>query len=149
MATGVQPWLRGLLALLAGAGVAMVLIGGVEIASAGLYPPPQDLDPGDQEQMAAFVASLPTGAFLMILAAWTAGAIGGGFTAARLASCCRPLHAGIIGLLLIAGALATMRQIPHPGWMWAAGPLVITAGTCLGSFVAAWADAKARPKQVV
>lgn len=149
MASGVESWLRGFLALLAGMGVAFVLIGAVEIASAGLYPPPKDLNPADQEQMAAFVATLPTGAYLMILLAWTAGAIGGGFTAARLAGCCRPIHAGIIGLLLVAGALATMRQIPHPGWMWAAGPLLIAGGTCLGSFLAAWAIAKARPRQVV
>jgi hypothetical protein len=115
--------------LIVGSVANMALIMG----SWAIYPPPEGLDMSDQAQMAAFIATLPTGAFLMAIVAHLAQAAIGGWVAARLAGS-HPLRlAMIVGALSMLGGVANMFQIDAPTWMWAEMPLYLAVAWGAGT----------------
>lgn len=143
-----HPIVKRITALLAGMFVANGLILLVEGLGHRVYPPPAELTPDaatltDPAAQAAFmkavadyVATAPLGALLFPLLAWGLGAAGGAWMAARLAPD-RPLrHATIVGALVMLGTVLNLAGIPHPTWMWLAGPLLVLAGTWLGARLA-------------
>src|SRR6185503_3301009 len=69
--------LRSVAGGLFGACMATGVIILIEQISGRLYPPPPGLRYGDTEAMKAFMASLPTAAFLMVLLAWGLGTFAG------------------------------------------------------------------------
>lgn len=128
-------FLRYLLALVAGVLVAGFIVAGIEALGHAVYPPPAGLDPNDMQQLAAAVDAMPVGALLFVALAWVAGAYVGGVVAARLAPGHRGLMAGVIGALILAGAVAMLVMIPHPLWFAIAAVIAVLAATTL----AAWA----------
>jgi len=119
--------LRTVLALVAGAVIAVLVISCIEWFGSLLNPPPPGLDMHDTAAMRAFIATLPWTAFLVVLAAWGMGVLSGGWLAGRLAPRAPALHALAITVLVAAGALANMLMIPHPAWFWVSALLVIAA----------------------
>jgi hypothetical protein len=124
-----------------GAGVAGVVAAGLVVAviegvSHAIYAPAAPQDLSTPEAMAAFVATLPLGAFLFVLAAYVAGTFAGGLVAAAIARRRAMLFAGIVGGLILLGAAVNFVLIPHPAWFIAATivgvPLVALATGRLG-----------------
>jgi hypothetical protein len=131
-----HPILRSVLAVLAGAVVAVVLITAVQLLGHQTFPPPADLDLNDREAVAAAMAQA-SGALLSVLLAWAVGTIGGAWVAARVAGRSHLLHGLIVGALLLAGAVANMLSIPHPVWFWIVALLLFFPCASLGAMLAA------------
>lgn len=117
--------MKTVLGVVAGVVIAFLCIFAIEAVSHLLFPPPPGTDLTDPAQVARLMEVMPTAALVMVVVAWFAGALAGGWVANALAK--RALAGWIVALLVIAGGVATMVMIPHPPWMWAAGiglPLV-------------------------
>lgn len=107
--------MRKFLGTIAGIAVAILVILAVEAAGAKLFPMADEIETGDAAAIAAMVAAMPFGAKLLVVCGWLAGAFAGGYVAFRLA---RWEAAGwIVAMLVAAGGIANIVQIPHPLWM--------------------------------
>ena len=127
------PFLRSLIAVIAGAVSAFGIIALVELVSSRLYPMPAGLDPGNPEAMSNYIATLPIGAFLMLLLGYSLGGLGGGFVAAKLAPKARFTHAGVIAILLIAASVLNLMSFSHPVWFWVANIAVVLVFPRIGA----------------
>ena len=115
---------RTVLGIVAGLLAMWLVTMGVEMAGHALYPPPPGLDPRDPAQVAQVMAAMPTGAFALLVLAWTLGAFTGAAVAARIA-----FHANAaaiaIGLVVMTGVVAMIVMVPdHPTWVAALGLLL-------------------------
>jgi hypothetical protein len=90
--------------------------------------------------MKIFVDSLPTGAFLIVLAAWTIGTFVGALVASVIARDKPLLHSGIVGAVMLLATIMNLMTIPHPTWMAASGLALIVAMTVLASRIAQSVD---------
>ncbi len=116
--------LRNILATLAGFVVGSAANMAVIMFNTGvLYPMPPGTDFGNPEAFAAYIATLPVPAFLVVLVAHSAQAGGGALVASRFASTRGPVPAIIIGALTALGSTMGMLQVPAPAWMWLDVPL--------------------------
>lgn len=106
------------------AGIA-VNMGFIMLNSYMLFPMPEGMDMNDPEQMNAYVATLPTAAFLVVLIAHLGQSFVGGWVAARVGASRPMLLAMIIGVLSLAGGIASMMQIRGPTWMYIELPLYL------------------------
>lgn len=115
---------RTVLGMLAGLVTMWLAITGLHMLGHALYPPPPGLDPGNAADVPQIVAAMPTGAFVMLVLAWTLGAFAGAAVAARIA-----FHANAaaiaIGLVVMTGVVAMIVMVPeHPTWVAALGLLL-------------------------
>ena len=130
-----SPLLRNVLAVVAGLAAAVAVVAVVEGLSARVFPLPEGLDYSDRTAMAEAIGNLPAGAFVFVVAAWGLGALAGAAVATGISRRVGPGY--LIGVLLLAAAVSNLLMIPHPGWMWAGGIVVILLGTMVGSRLAA------------
>lgn len=130
-------YIRGLFSILAGlvagAGLNVAIVG----ISTALYPPPPDLDPEDVAAIGAYVAGLPAGAFLIVLAGHFVGTLFGAWLAARLAGRTPALVAGVVAAVFLAAGIANLTSIPHPPWFQVVDLLAYPAAGWLAARVAA------------
>ena len=124
---------RSILAVLGGAVACGIVIFAVEAVSSQVFPLPPGTDLTDPDAIRAAVADLPLGAFVFLLLAWFVGVFAGAWVAARLAPHSPFVHGMIVTGLVVAGAAVNLATLPHPGWMWVAGPAVILASGWLGA----------------
>ena len=124
--------LRSVLVVLAGLVVGMFVITAVESLIPMVYPLPLGLDPKDPEALAAAFAAMPSGVFLMLMAAWAFGSLTGGVLTARLAAHSPMQHALAVGVIQTVGAVANFVMLPHPAWVIAAGIAVFVPMALLG-----------------
>jgi hypothetical protein len=122
---------RTIAAAVVGVVAAWVTIMLAEFASAPLHPAPAGFDLRDPAAVAAFVATLPVAALLLVLAGWVVGALVGGHVAARIGRTARP--AWVVGLVIVAGVIANAVMIPHPLWLTIAGVLLPLPAALLGA----------------
>jgi hypothetical protein len=145
--------LRSILAILFGACLAFAIIICVELGNFVVYGTDEKASmvermheaqirmqefKEDKEAMKAFALSLPEDAMVAVLLGWQAAAFFGGGVSALIAGRRRVLHAGIIGVLVLAGTIFNVLEmkregISHPDWMLIAGllspiPLSLLAG---------------------
>ncbi len=133
-----RPVFRSILAVVAGIVTGGLLISGVEMISNMVYPLPADADPSDMEAMAAHIATLPSGAFLFVLAAWAVGTLCGAWVAAKIAGRSFIVHGAVIGTVFLLLGVANMLMFPHPIWVWIAGiAIFIGCGYAGGRLAAA------------
>jgi len=125
-----------ILSVLGGAVAGVFGVMFVEAISAYLYPLPQDLDINDREAMSAHFASLPAGAFAMVLVAHATGSFLGGVVCALIARRKAYDKALIIGLLLMVAGILTLIAMPHPLWFALADVVLYVPFAFLGCFVA-------------
>lgn len=92
----------------------IILVGQI---SGRMYPPPPG-SYGDTETMKAFIASLPIGAFLMILLAWGLGTFAGAWVCGKVAGRAKLAHGLVLATLLLVAGTSNMLVVPHPLWMW-------------------------------
>jgi len=110
--------LRSVAGVFFGACLAIGIIILVGQISGRMYPPPPGLDPSDRSAQAAFIASLPLGAFLMILLAWGLGTFAGALVCGKVAGRAKLAHGLVLATLLLVAGTSNMMVIPHPLWMW-------------------------------
>ncbi|MFT5300087.1 MAG: carbon monoxide dehydrogenase subunit G [Mariniblastus sp.] len=89
---------------------------GVESISSMIYKMPDGLELDDHEGLEAWIGTLPIGAFLFILVAWSCGCFLAAFVARRLAPQ-RSAYPGLVACsLLTLGSIWSLITIPHPIW---------------------------------
>jgi MFS family permease len=125
---------RTIAGVVVGVVVAWLAIMLAEFASAPLHPTPAGFDMDDPASVAAFVATLPVAALLLVLAGWVLGALIGGYVAARIARRLRP--ALTVGIVIVVGVIANAVMIPHPLWMTIAGALLPVPAAWIGARLA-------------
>lgn len=103
---------RSALAVLLGVVIGAMLVFIVERAGHAFFPAPKGFDPAS----ATAVAALPFAAKLSVLAAWFAGALGGGAAAALVARRWAPA-AWVVALTILLLAGTSLAAIVHPLWM--------------------------------
>ncbi|MAE27404.1 MAG: hypothetical protein CMJ87_00285 [Planctomycetes bacterium] len=118
-----------LVGLAVGMGVNMALI---SLNAYVLFPMPGGTDMYNQEQMAAYVASLPAVAFLVVMVAHLGQSFVGGRVAARLGATRPMLLAMIVGWLTLAAGVANLISLPGPLWMWIEVPLYLVVARKAG-----------------
>jgi len=120
---------RKLLAIIIGVLVAGVVVMMIQKFGHNLYPPPADMDISDQEFMREYIAGLPWGPLAFVLASYVLGTLAGGWTAASIAGQSPLLFAGIVGALILAGAVWNVMTIPHPTWFTATAVVGVLVAT--------------------
>lgn len=132
-----RPWIRGVLAVVAGLVVAVGIIAALEAVSGRLYPAPPGLDYGDPVAVRAFVASMPMSAALLVLVGWTVGTLAGVTLAARIDTHRPRRSGGIVAGVLLVSIASNLYFLPHPVWMVVVGavapPLAVVAGLRLAT----------------
>ena len=111
--------LRSILAVVVGIIVMFIVIMGMQFISIAMHPMPDGVRMDDKLAITAWMATLPTSALAIVLTAYVVGSFAGGGVSALIAACCRIIHAGIIGALVVLAAIMNFRQYPgvHPDWM--------------------------------
>ena len=125
---------RTIAGVVVGVVVAWLTIMLAEFASAPLHPMPAGLDMRDPESVAAFVATLPASALLLVLSGWVLGGLVGGYVAAGISH--KPRPALTVGIVIVIGVIANAVMIPHPMWMTVAGVLLPVPAAWLGAKLA-------------
>ena len=115
-----SPVVRSVIGVLAGIAVAMFVIAGIEHLASLAFPPPEELDPGNPDDRRRMIEEAPTGALMLVVAAYAIGTFIGGFVAARFAPRMPNLHAGLVATAIIAGTAWNLASYQHPPWFWAA-----------------------------
>lgn len=107
-----------------------------------LYPMPEEvaLDP---EKFAAYVATLPTLAIVMVILAHLSQALVGAWVACRIGTARPKTLSLILGVLTAIGCLINLVQLPAPSWMWIEVPLCIVVALWVASIETARRAAKA------
>ena len=97
-----------------------------------LFPMPEGTDMNDQAQMLAWIGTLPTAAFLVVVAAHLGQAFVGGWLAARLSASKPMIPALVVGVLTLVGGVVNMVALPGPAWMWIEVPLYLIVSFAAG-----------------
>ena len=127
-------WRRKFLAVFAGLLVAGALVGMVEFLGHKLYPLPAGVDLRDEKAMAAYVASVPLQAMLLVLLGWALATFAGAWVAARVAGLVNVAY--VVGAIFLAAAWANMLLIPHPQWMLITAIVLVPACAYFGGRLA-------------
>jgi hypothetical protein len=95
---------------------AVAVVAAIELVSHAIYAPPIPPDMNDPAAVAAFIGSMPLGAFLFVLGAYVAGTAVGGLVANAIARRHAMRFAWIVGGLILAASIANFLRLPHPAW---------------------------------
>ena len=118
---------RQVSAIVAGIVIAIALVAIAEIAAHFIYPPPSDLDLANTAAVRAWVATLPFGAFALVLMGWALGALLGVSSAVLIAGR-RPVAGWFVALVFLTAALFNLVTLPSPTWFKIAGVLLVVSG---------------------
>jgi hypothetical protein len=101
------------------------VLGGIVVVSVGEFiahkftPPPTHMNVSDPKEFIAFVKTIPTSTFLIMLLFWLLSAFAGGIIAGIISASNWVKSVLIVGFLLMLATLMNMYLIPgHPMWMW-------------------------------
>jgi hypothetical protein len=117
--------------VIAGLVIAFLLVQGAELLVHKLYPPPPGTNMKDFNAVKAFVATLPTPAFVLVLTGWLIGTLAETFTAARIGRSAVPAY--VLGVILLAGGIMNSIVIPQPVWFSAASFVIYIGMTFAGA----------------
>ncbi len=127
---------KKILAVVVGVIVSGIVSGIIEMGIGHqVYPPPADLDITNSEMMGEYMANLPIGAFLFVIAGWLIGPLVGAFVAAKIAPDNWRKSAISIGVAIAVFALMSLWMIPHPIWMWFVGLLLPVPMAYIGAML--------------
>ena len=128
---------RAILGVLAGLATMFLVIMGIEYAGHMVYPPPPGLNPMVTEDLSAIMAVQPVAAKAFVVMAWVVGAFAGGWVAAKISRKYPRAAAVIVALMVVAGVVGMILQLPdHPRWMAALGLLLPIPAALLGAKLA-------------
>lgn len=128
---------RGILAVVVGFVIATALMMAAEMLNHRIYNIPET-SPGDRAAIQKLVATLPPGAFVLVLIGWFVGTLVGSFLAAKIGRSRIPVY--VLSVLLLCGGIVNALMIPQPGWF-------TIASIAIFSFVPFAGIAMAKPPQ--
>ncbi|MBW0434049.1 hypothetical protein HGB47_10500 [Leptospira yasudae] len=111
-----NPILKNILAFIAGAIVGSVVNMGIITVSGSIIPPPAGADVTTTEGLKASIHLFEPKHFLMPFLAHALGTFSGAIVAAIVAASHKLLFALSIGVLFLAGGIASLFMIPSPLW---------------------------------
>jgi hypothetical protein len=114
---------------------AFIVVALIEGVAHAVYAPAVMPDLSAPEAMAAYIRSMPIGAFLFVLAAYLLATVAGGFVAAAVARRHAMPFAIVVGVLILAASVANFVALPHPAWF--------VVATFIGVPLAAWITGRA------
>ena len=132
---------RNIAAVIAGIVTAFVTIMLIDKIGHTIYPPPEGLDFTDPDAVRPYLATLPIGAFLFILASSVVAAFIGTLIACYIGTANATLFGAVVGGIVLAATIANFIAIPHPLWLSLATLIGIVASTLLAIRVAPPSDA--------
>ncbi len=127
------PMLRNTGAVVAGLIIGMIFnMAIVTLSSEVLFPMPEGTSFEDTEKFNAYLATLPTSAFLLAMLAHLGQSFIGGWIAARLATSMVMTMAMMVGILSMFAGIANMMMIELPSWMLIEMPLYLAVAWLAG-----------------
>jgi len=130
---------RRILGTIAGILLGLTTVAIFEWAGSKLFPLPAGVTPENKVAFAQALATMPAGAFFMVLAGWFFGTLLATLVARRIAH--SSAAALIAAAVLLAGGVVTMLSFPHPLWF------VVTAAAVYA--VATWGGWRLGERAVV
>ena len=118
-------------AIIVGIVIAFVTVILIDMLNHALFPPPEGLDFSDPDAIRPYLATLPAGAFLLILASSVVAAFVGTLLACHIGRGNPLLYGGVVGGIILAATIANFIAIPHPHWLSAATVAGIVLSTLL------------------
>lgn len=128
--------LRDVIAAIVGVTAAVVTVALVEYLGHAVYPPPANLDIENTEAMIDYVATLPLGALLFVLAAYVIGTFNGVFVAVWIGRAKPFAFALVVGVLMLVATITNLIMIPHPLWFSISAVAGIVTAAWLATLVA-------------
>jgi len=128
--------LKKFLSVIAGVAAGVLVVFAGDYLSHLIYPPPANLNYNDTEALKAYVMSISTYMWAIMLGYWLLSSLLGGFVAGKLNPQDWKISALFTGLLLLAGAASNFVAIPHPLWMMVAAVILYLPAAWLGGKLA-------------
>lgn len=123
--------LRNVLAIVAGVVTAFATVWLIGKLNHVVYPPPQGLDFSNPDAIRPYLATLPVGAYIFILASSVIAAFVGTLVACYIGTANATLFGAIVGGIILAATIANFIAIPHPVWLVVATLAGIVLSTLL------------------
>jgi hypothetical protein len=108
---------RNLAAIVIGVITAFVTVMLVDKIGHTIYPPPAGLDFTNPDAIRPYLATLPIGAFLFILASAVVAAFAGTLIACFIGTARPGTFGAVVGGIVLAASVANFIAIPHPLWL--------------------------------
>jgi len=108
---------RGIGAVVAGIIVVGVVVVVLQSLSLWIYPPPEGLDffdPAQADAVAEYMAGVPTASWALALVSEVLGAFCGAWVTGSIARDRKPVFAGVIFALALAGSINNWLSFSHP-----------------------------------
>ncbi len=128
--------LRDILAGIVGVVIAILIVFLAEELSHMMYPMPASLDPGNTADLRDYIATLPLGAFLMLMGGWVVATFVGAVVADRIGTAKAWIYPTLVGGFMFAATTANLILIPHPHWFTAVSLAAILVSAWLAWWVA-------------
>ena len=126
--------------------IGLVMLGFIEFAGQLVFAPKEGVDINDPGAMKELQANQPIPKLVVLLAAWSLGALAGGWVCCELAGPQRIKAALVVGFILQLVSIRVFMKVPHPVWFVIATQLVILpsayGGTRITLFIENWYRSK-------
>ena len=129
--------IRNIGAIVIGVVAAFVTVMLVDKIGHIVYPPPAGLDFTNPDAIRPYLATLPIGAFLFILASSVIAAFNGTLVACFIGTARLRIFGAVVGGFVFAASVANFIAIPHPLWLALATLVGIILSTLLAMRLAA------------
>jgi len=111
-----NPILRNIIAVIAGAILGGIVNSGIIMISGSIIPPPEGVDPSDMESLKSNIHLFSPKHFVMPFLAHAIGTFVGALIAAFIAAKRKMLMALIVGFLFLIGGIYMAILLPSPIW---------------------------------
>jgi len=128
--------LRNAAAIVLGVVSAFATVMLIDMLNHLIYPPPPGLDFTDAAAIEPYLATLPVGAFLLILASSVVATFVGTLVAIYVGTIRAFYCAVIVGGIVLAATIANFIAIPHPLWLSFLTVLCVVAAAWLATKLA-------------
>ncbi len=139
--------IRDILAALAGIAIAVLIVFIATELNHTVYPPPPELDFSDPDALRPYIATLPIGAFLLLMGGWVVGTFVGSVIAGRIGTAKPWVYPAIVGGLVFTATVANLLAIPHPLWFSITALIGIVASAWLANGVAVTGNSSRNPSE--
>jgi len=139
--------IRDILAALAGIAIAVLIVFTATELNHTVYPPPPELDFSDPDALRPYIATLPIGAFLLLMGGWVVGTFVGSVIAGRIGTAKPWVYPAIVGGLVFTATVANLILIPHPLWFSTTALIGIVASACLANRVVVTGNSFRNPSE--
>jgi hypothetical protein len=123
---------RAILAILAGCVLSVLVVAGVDALGHLVYPPPAGVDLRDPAAMPTIIASMPVGAFIIVVSGWMLAAGLGSWVATRLSRTGKRWPGVVVGGLVLVATGVNLFTIAHPVWVVIVAAIGIPLATWVG-----------------